>query len=54
MPFRSEAQRAYLYLHKPELAKEFAADTPKNAQLPQHVPKKKGPAPKRGTGPKRR
>lgn len=40
MPFKSKAQRAYLYANKPALAKEFAPGTPK--KLPQHVKKKKG------------
>lgn len=42
MPFKSKAQERYLYANKPELAKEFAAKTPKKAKLPEHVkPKKK-------------
>lgn len=43
MPFRSEAQRRYLFAKHPEVAKEFAAHTPKGAKLPEHVSgKKKG------------
>lgn len=34
MPFRSEAQRAYLEREHPEVAKKFAADTPDDATLP--------------------
>lgn len=42
MPFRSQAQRAYLYSQNPEIAKEFAKHTPKGAKLPMKVkPKKK-------------
>lgn len=41
MPFRSRAQRAFLFANKPELAKEFAAKTPKGAKLPKHVKKHK-------------
>ena len=40
-PFKSTAQRAYLYSQKPELAKEFQAHTPKGAKLPKHVKKSK-------------
>lgn len=43
MPFKSKAQRAYLYAKNPEVAAEFAAHTPKGKKLPAHVkPKKKG------------
>ena len=34
MPFKSEAQKGYLYANKPKLAKEFQAKTPKGAKLP--------------------
>ena len=37
MPFKSKAQRAYLYATHPEIAAEFQAHTPKNAKLPKHV-----------------
>jgi hypothetical protein len=40
MPFKSKAQRGYLYAKHPEVAKEFQAATPKGAKLPQHVSKK--------------
>jgi hypothetical protein len=40
MPFKSKAQRAYLFAKHPEVAKEFAAATPKGAKLPEHVKKK--------------
>lgn len=39
MPFKSKAQRAYLYANEPEVAKEFAAHTPKGAKLPLKVGK---------------
>jgi hypothetical protein len=39
MPFKSKAQRAYLEINKPELAKEFEKGTPK--KLPKHVKKPK-------------
>lgn len=37
MPFRSEAQRRYLFAKHPEVAKEFAAATPKGKKLPEKV-----------------
>jgi hypothetical protein len=37
MPFKSEAQRAYLYSQHPDIAKIFAEHTPKGAKLPEHV-----------------
>lgn len=46
MPFKSQAQRGYLWAHDPKVAAEFAAATPKGAKLPAHVSKKVRP-PKR-------
>lgn len=40
MPFVSEAQRAYMHIHHPELADEFEAATPAGAKLPEHVRKR--------------
>jgi hypothetical protein len=37
MPFKSQAQRRYLFAKHPEVAKEFAAATPKGKKLPEHV-----------------
>jgi hypothetical protein len=37
MPFRSEAQRRFLYSQHPEVAKIFAEHTPKDKKLPEHV-----------------
>lgn len=39
MPFRSKAQQGFLFMHHPDVAKKFAAETPKAdyAQMPQHV-----------------
>lgn len=37
MPFVSEAQRRYLWMKEPKVAKEFAAKTPKGKKLPYHV-----------------
>lgn len=41
MPFESEAQRKFLWMKRPEVAKHWAAKygTPKN--LPEHKPKLK-------------
>ncbi len=41
MPFKSQAQRGYLFAHNLAVAKEFASKTPKGAKLPEHVAKKK-------------
>lgn len=41
MPFKSKAQRAFLYANKPKLAKEFTKKTPKGKKLPKKVRKKK-------------
>ena len=41
MPFESQAQRAYMYIHHPEIAKEFEAATPKSKKLPYHKKKEK-------------
>ena len=39
-PFKSQAQRAYLYVNYPELAKRWEKETPKG-KLPKHVKKAK-------------
>jgi hypothetical protein len=39
VPFKSEAQRGYMFIHHPEIAKEFAKATPKGKKLPYHVKK---------------
>lgn len=41
MPFRSEAQRKWMYAKKPEMAARWQAETPKG-KLPAYVGKKKG------------
>ena len=41
MPFKSQAQRGFLFANNPKVAKEFAAHTPKGAKLPKRVTKKK-------------
>lgn len=37
MPFKSESQRRYMQANHPEIAKQFAAETPKGTVLPKHV-----------------
>ena len=39
-PFKSKAQRAFLFANKPRIAKEFARKTPKGKKLPSKVRKK--------------
>ena len=41
MPFKSQAQRGYLYAHHPAVAKEFQKATPKGTKLPEHVRRKR-------------
>ena len=41
MPMLSQAQRAFLWANKPDVAKKFEAKTPKGKKLPKHVKKKK-------------
>jgi hypothetical protein len=41
MPFKSKAQRAYLYAKHPTIAARWQKETPKGKKLPQHVKKKK-------------
>lgn len=49
MPFKSKAQRAYLYSQKPKLAKKFEEHTSKGKKLPE----KKGKHKKRVKGKKK-
>jgi hypothetical protein len=45
MPFKSAAQRAWMYSHDPKMAARWEAETPKGKKLPEHVkPKKKAKA----------
>ena len=39
MPFKSDAQRRYLFARHPKVAAEFAAKTPTGAKLPERVKK---------------
>ena len=40
MPFRSSAQRGFMYAKHPEIAKRWQKHTPKGITLPDHVEKK--------------
>ena len=44
MPFKSKAQKKYLFSQHPEIAEEFSEHTSKKAykKLPEHVDQKKG------------
>lgn len=42
MPFKSKAQKGYLYANEPVVAKRFQAETPKGKRLPTRVKAKKG------------
>jgi len=39
MPFKSQAQRAFMYAKHPEMAKEWESKTPKGKKLPPKVKK---------------
>lgn len=40
MPFKSQAQRGYMYSQHPKMAKEMESKTPKGKKLPYHKSKK--------------
>jgi hypothetical protein len=40
MPFKSKAQKGYMYANEPKIAKEMEKKTPKNKPLPKKVKKK--------------
>ncbi len=40
MPFKSKAQRKFLFANNPKVAAEFAKATPPGAKLPEKVPTK--------------
>jgi hypothetical protein len=41
MPFKSQAQRRWMYANHPEMAKEWSDHTPKGEKLPEKVKHKK-------------
>lgn len=40
MPFKSEAQRRYLWMYHPDIAKRWAKEHPSQKNLPKHKKKK--------------
>jgi len=40
MPFKSQAQRKWMFANKPEMAERWAAETPKGKKLPKKLKKK--------------
>ena len=40
MPFKSKAQKGWMYANKPAMAKRWQKETPQGAKLPQKVKKK--------------
>jgi hypothetical protein len=53
MPFKSKAQRKFLFAKKPKIAKKFAEHTPKGTQLPERVTPQKRAKRKKTTTRKR-
>lgn len=47
MPFKSKAQRAWMYKNNPKLAEKWEKETSKSASLPDKVAKKKSKPKKR-------
>ncbi|MCX6794808.1 MAG: hypothetical protein NTY31_02385 [Candidatus Falkowbacteria bacterium] len=41
MPFKSQAQRKWMFANKPEMAEKWAKETPKDKKLPKKVKKNK-------------
>lgn len=39
MPFKSQAQRAYMYIHHPAIAKRWSREYPNQGKLPKHAKK---------------
>jgi hypothetical protein len=37
MPFRSDAQRGFMFVHHPEIAKRWATEYPNPGQLPRYA-----------------
>lgn len=37
MPFKSQAQRGFMYARHPEIAKRWEKETPHDHKLPEHV-----------------
>jgi hypothetical protein len=41
MPFKSQAQKRWMFAKYPDMAARWAKETPKNKALPEHVKPKK-------------
>lgn len=41
MPFKSQAQRKWMFVNQPEMAKRWAKETPKGKKLPKKLKKNK-------------
>lgn len=41
MPFKSKAQRGFMYSQHPDIAKRWSKETPKGKKLPAHAAKKR-------------
>jgi hypothetical protein len=41
MPFKSKAQRGWMYANEPQMAKRWEKETPKGKKLPTRVAKRK-------------
>lgn len=41
MPFKSRAQKGWMYANEPAMARKWQADTPKGKKLPARVKRKK-------------
>lgn len=41
MPFKSKAQRGWMYANEPKMAKRWEKETPKGKKLPARVSKRK-------------
>lgn len=39
MPFKSEAQKKWMYANKPAMARRWQAETPRAKRLPEHAKK---------------
>jgi hypothetical protein len=50
VPFKSQAQRRYMFAQHPDIAAEFAAATPKGTKLPERVSGKKTKSEKQASG----
>lgn len=50
MPFRSQAQRAFMHARHPEIAERWEKHTPEGAKLPEHVKQTRQPKGQGGGG----